>query len=56
MTFGHGSEIAEAERIVQASLDAGVTFFDTAGGDDKRTRDDARPLAILAPARSRCPH
>jgi aryl-alcohol dehydrogenase-like predicted oxidoreductase len=32
MTFGHGTDMAEAERIVRASLDAGVTFFDTADG------------------------
>jgi aryl-alcohol dehydrogenase-like predicted oxidoreductase len=32
MTFGHGTDAAEAERIVQASLDAGVNFFDTADG------------------------
>ena len=32
MTFGHGTEAAEAERMVQAALDAGVTFFDTADG------------------------
>jgi aryl-alcohol dehydrogenase-like predicted oxidoreductase len=32
MTFGHGTEAAEAERMVQASLDVGVTFFDTADG------------------------
>ncbi len=32
MTFGHGTEAAEAERIVHASLDAGVNFFDTADG------------------------
>jgi aryl-alcohol dehydrogenase-like predicted oxidoreductase len=32
MTFGHGTDPTEAERIVQASLDAGVTFFDTADG------------------------
>ena len=32
MTFGHGTNMAEAERIVHASLDAGVTFFDTADG------------------------
>jgi aryl-alcohol dehydrogenase-like predicted oxidoreductase len=32
MTFGHGTDTAEAERIVQTSLDAGVTFFDTADG------------------------
>ena len=32
MTFGHGTEAAEAERIVLASLDAGVNFFDTADG------------------------
>ena len=32
MTFGHGTDMAEAERIVHASLDAGVTFFDTADG------------------------
>jgi aryl-alcohol dehydrogenase-like predicted oxidoreductase len=32
MTFGHGTDAAEAERIVHTSLDAGVTFFDTADG------------------------
>ena len=32
MTFGHGTDAAEAERIVLASLDAGVNFFDTADG------------------------
>ena len=32
MTFGHGTNAAEAERIVQAALDRGVTFFDTADG------------------------
>jgi aryl-alcohol dehydrogenase-like predicted oxidoreductase len=32
MTFGHGTDDAEAERIVHAALDAGVTFFDTADG------------------------
>jgi aryl-alcohol dehydrogenase-like predicted oxidoreductase len=32
MTFDHGTDAAEAERIVQSSLDAGVTFFDTADG------------------------
>jgi aryl-alcohol dehydrogenase-like predicted oxidoreductase len=32
MTFGHGTDMAEAEHIVHASLDAGVTFFDTADG------------------------
>ena len=32
MTFGHGTDMAEAERIVHAALDAGVTFFDTADG------------------------
>ena len=32
MTFGHGTGAAEAERIVQAALDAGVNFFDTADG------------------------
>jgi aryl-alcohol dehydrogenase-like predicted oxidoreductase len=32
MTFGHGTDTIEAERIVLASLDAGVTFFDTADG------------------------
>jgi aryl-alcohol dehydrogenase-like predicted oxidoreductase len=32
MTFGHGTDTAEAERIVLTSLDAGVTFFDTADG------------------------
>ena len=32
MTFGHGTDAAEAERIVHTSLDAGVNFFDTADG------------------------
>jgi aryl-alcohol dehydrogenase-like predicted oxidoreductase len=32
MTFGYGTEAAEAERMVRAALDAGVTFFDTADG------------------------
>jgi aryl-alcohol dehydrogenase-like predicted oxidoreductase len=30
MTFGHGADEAEAGRIVDACLDAGVNFFDTA--------------------------
>jgi aryl-alcohol dehydrogenase-like predicted oxidoreductase len=32
MTFGHGTEAAEAERIIGAALDAGIMFFDTADG------------------------
>src|SRR3954453_21039307 len=32
MTFGHGTDAHEADRIVGAALDAGVTFFDTADG------------------------
>jgi aryl-alcohol dehydrogenase-like predicted oxidoreductase len=32
MTFGHGADLAEAERIVGKSLDAGLMFFDTANG------------------------
>jgi aryl-alcohol dehydrogenase-like predicted oxidoreductase len=32
MTFGHGTDMSEAERIVNTALDAGVTFFDTADG------------------------
>jgi aryl-alcohol dehydrogenase-like predicted oxidoreductase len=32
MTFGHGTDAAEAERMVRAAMDAGVTFFDTADG------------------------
>ncbi len=32
MTFGHGADQAETDRIVGISLDAGVTFFDTADG------------------------
>lgn len=32
MTFGHGADTLETERIVRASLDAGVTFYDTADG------------------------
>ncbi len=30
MTFGNGADQAEATRMVNAALDAGVTFFDTA--------------------------
>ncbi len=30
MTFGHSTEVAEAERIVSAALDSGISFFDTA--------------------------
>lgn len=30
MTFGHGADQAETDRIVAASLDAGLNFFDTA--------------------------
>jgi aryl-alcohol dehydrogenase-like predicted oxidoreductase len=30
MTFGHGTDATEAERIVQTSLDAGVNFFGAA--------------------------
>ena len=32
MTFGHGTDAAEADRIVGAAFDAGVMFFDTANG------------------------
>jgi aryl-alcohol dehydrogenase-like predicted oxidoreductase len=32
MTFGHGTDQSEAERIVGTALDAGVVFFDTANG------------------------
>jgi aryl-alcohol dehydrogenase-like predicted oxidoreductase len=32
MTFGHGTDMEEAKRIVDLSLDAGVNFFDTANG------------------------
>jgi aryl-alcohol dehydrogenase-like predicted oxidoreductase len=32
MTFGHGTDRAEAKRIVDLSIDAGVNFFDTANG------------------------
>ena len=32
MTFGHGTDAAEADRMVNTCLDAGVTFFDTANG------------------------
>jgi aryl-alcohol dehydrogenase-like predicted oxidoreductase len=32
MTFGHGADQAETDRIVGVALDAGVTFFDTANG------------------------
>jgi aryl-alcohol dehydrogenase-like predicted oxidoreductase len=32
MTFGHGTDVIDADRIVHTALDAGVTFFDTADG------------------------
>src|SRR5215470_12063484 len=32
MTFGHGTDEAEAARLVGTALDAGVMFFDTANG------------------------
>ena len=32
MTFGHGTDRGEAERIVGRAFDAGVNFFDTANG------------------------
>ena len=32
MTFGHGTDAAEADRLVGTALDAGVNFFDTADG------------------------
>ena len=32
MTFGHGTDASEADRLVLAAMDAGVTFFDTADG------------------------
>jgi len=32
MTFGHGTDAAEAARMVLMALDSGVTFFDTADG------------------------
>jgi aryl-alcohol dehydrogenase-like predicted oxidoreductase len=32
MTFGHGTDASEAQRITRDALDAGVTFFDTADG------------------------
>jgi aryl-alcohol dehydrogenase-like predicted oxidoreductase len=32
MTFGHGTDKAEAKRIVERSREAGVNFFDTANG------------------------
>ncbi len=32
MTFGHGCDEQEAQRLVGTALDAGVTFFDTADG------------------------
>jgi aryl-alcohol dehydrogenase-like predicted oxidoreductase len=32
MTFGHGTDTNEAERITHDAMDAGVTFFDTAYG------------------------
>ena len=30
MTFGHGADEAETNRMVDLALDAGVNFFDTA--------------------------
>ncbi|MCF7947620.1 MAG: aldo/keto reductase [Spirochaetia bacterium] len=30
MTYGHSTDYKEAQRIVSAALDAGITFFDTA--------------------------
>ena len=30
MTFGHGADEAEANRMVDLALDAGINFFDTA--------------------------
>ena len=30
MTFGHGADAAETNRMVDLALDAGVNFFDTA--------------------------
>jgi aryl-alcohol dehydrogenase-like predicted oxidoreductase len=32
MTFGHGADAQEADRLVGAAIDAGITFFDTADG------------------------
>src|SRR5580693_501857 len=32
MTFGHGTDATEAERMVGSALDSGVIFFDTADG------------------------
>src|SRR5262249_8570265 len=32
MTFGHGTDAVEADRLVGTALDAGVIFFDTADG------------------------
>lgn len=32
MTFGHGTDLTEAKRMVDLSIDAGVNFFDTADG------------------------
>jgi aryl-alcohol dehydrogenase-like predicted oxidoreductase len=40
MTFGHGTDQAEADRIVDLAFDAGVNFFDTAnsyGGGESET-------------------
>ncbi len=30
MTFGHGAEESESQRMVDMAVDAGVNFFDTA--------------------------
>ena len=56
MTFGHGTDTAEAERIVLAALDAGVIFFDTADGYSSgesevmlgRALGTRRPEAVIA--------
>ncbi|MFP4114824.1 MAG: aldo/keto reductase [Spirochaetales bacterium] len=45
MTFGHGTDETEAQRMVDRALDAGVTFFDTAN-----SYADSRSETILGKA------
>jgi len=56
MTFGHGTDQSEADRIVHHALDAGVMFFDTANGYSDgeseamlgRALGGRRPEAVVA--------
>ena len=48
MTFGHGTNATEAERMVGTALDAGVMFFDTADGYSDGLDDSEREAVWLA--------